>query len=70
MPPIRRIFEDREELLEYKKFVKPGHFYSPIPSIEEIKENEDRVFGDIPRKILGVELNEDDQLSLFFKFKK
>ncbi len=70
IPSIKRLFDDREELLGYKKFVKPGHFYSPIPSIEEIKENEDRVFGDIPRKISGVELNEDDQLSLFRKFKK
>jgi len=69
IPRIRRLFEDRKELFEYRKFARPGHFYSPIPSIEEIKKNEDRVFGDIPRKISGVELNENDQLSLFKKFK-
>ena len=29
----------KEELQQSHRFVPPGHFYSPIPSVDEIKQN-------------------------------
>jgi predicted O-methyltransferase YrrM len=46
-------------------FVPPGHFYSPLPSITEIRECEDKIFSRVPRKIEGVDICEAEQISLF-----
>ncbi|MFQ5963178.1 MAG: class I SAM-dependent methyltransferase [Candidatus Scalinduaceae bacterium] len=48
----------------------PGHFYSPIPSIEEVKIKEKKIFNNIPNKISGVNLNEEGQLNLLRQLKK
>jgi len=45
-------------------YAPPGHFYSPIPCLEEIKRNEKKIFGICPPNIPGLELNESEQLSL------
>jgi hypothetical protein len=45
----------------------PGHFYSPIPAIGELKSIEDEIF-DIPPRIRGVDLNEKEQLELLRQF--
>jgi hypothetical protein len=49
----------------------PGHFYSPIPSIEEIKRSEEKIFHtkNMPREIPGIDLNEKGQLALLGEFK-
>jgi hypothetical protein len=52
------------------KFVPPGHFYSPLPSIEEVRRNEEKIFHRVPDKIPGIDLNEEGQLSLFNEFKE
>jgi hypothetical protein len=41
----------------------PGHFYSPVPSMKEIKRNEGRIFGR-PDHLDGLDLNEESQLAL------
>ncbi len=41
-----------------------GHFYSPIPALWEIKENEKRIFSEYSETIPGVNLNVESQLSL------
>lgn len=46
----------------------PGHFYSPIPSLKRIREEESKIFK-IPRSIPGVDLNEAKQLRLLEEFK-
>ena len=46
----------------------PGHFYSPIPSLKRIREEESKIFK-TPRSIPGVDLNEDQQLRLLEEFK-
>lgn len=46
------------------RFAPPGHFYSPIPSLDEIRKAESRIFENIPRNILGLELHESEQLKL------
>jgi hypothetical protein len=49
--------------------VPPGHFYSPIPSLEDIKTKEKLIFDNIAREIPGIELNEEHQLKLLKCFK-
>ncbi|HLL77564.1 MAG TPA: class I SAM-dependent methyltransferase [Pyrinomonadaceae bacterium] len=41
----------------------PGHFYSPIPSIEEVERDAERIFK-IPGSLPGIDLNEAGQLEL------
>ena len=61
----------RSELADLKKnrnFVPPGHFYSPIPSLDDIRRNEARIFGSIPKDIGGIENHEEEQLKLLEGF--
>lgn len=61
--------KDPQKSASYQ-FVPPGHYYSPIPSIEEIKLKENILWGP-PSKILkAIDLNEDKQLQLFDEFGK
>jgi hypothetical protein len=46
----------------------PGHYYSPIPCIEEIKSREAAIFDTVPRQLPGIDLNETEQASLFKEF--
>lgn len=56
-----------ERLSKYETWVPPGHFYSPIPDLDEIRAREADVF--MPeREIPGLELNEDKQLKLLESF--
>ncbi|CAG9932798.1 class I SAM-dependent methyltransferase [Candidatus Nitrotoga arctica] len=82
LPIINELISDREKLRtecnalihECKQlrsdcgFVPPGHFYSPIPSLEEIKKDESIIFGMMPRVIQGLELHETEQLHLLEGF--
>jgi hypothetical protein len=52
----------------YERFVPPGHFYSPIPSLDEIQRDEARIFGSMPRTIAGIDMNEAAQLRLLEAF--
>lgn len=45
-------------------FVPPGHYYSPIPSLDEVRRDEARIFGQVPRQIEGIDLREPAQLAL------
>ncbi|MFZ5907486.1 MAG: class I SAM-dependent methyltransferase [Nitrospirota bacterium] len=49
-------------------FAPPGHFYSPIPSLEEIERDEIKIFGSIPRSIPGIDLHEAEQIKLLEDF--
>jgi len=63
--------EINAELIALKRnqgFVPAGHFYSPIPCFDEIKNDEKRIFGNIPQTVMGVELNDKEQLQLLHKF--
>lgn len=51
-----------------QKMTKPGHFYSPIPNLEEIRKDEAKIFGSPPRTIPGIDLHEADQLDLLEDF--
>lgn len=47
----------------------PGHFYSPIPNLDEVNKDQDVIWGDIPLEVEGVDLNQEVQLRLFKEFK-
>jgi predicted O-methyltransferase YrrM len=75
LPILNQIVSERDklysELVALKKdqrFVPPGHFYSPIPSLDEIRRDESQIFRSIPRNILGIELYESEQLNLLDQF--
>jgi hypothetical protein len=40
-----------------------GHFYSPIPSLQEIRKHRDVIF-DVPEELPGIDLREKEQLGL------
>ena len=46
---------------------KPGHFYSPIPSREEVKSSADRIFSS--KDLLDIDLKIDKQFQLLETFK-
>ena len=45
-------------------FVPPGHFYSPIPSIDYVQSNEQRLFAEPPPTLPAIDLNEPGQIAL------
>lgn len=70
-PYLKQIFFDVRKVGLYKTWVPLGHFYSPIPSLTEIKAKENEIFGkQLTKKIPGINLNEEAQLELFEEFSK
>jgi hypothetical protein len=59
---------ERDMLLQWAgpepRYVPPGHYYSPMPSIADLRANSPRVFAPFPRELPGIELNETGQLAL------
>ena len=77
LPMLNKIVSERDklhaELVALKKtmrFAPPGHFYSPIPSLDDIRKDEAKIFGSIPAKIPGVQLNEEEQIKILNGFLK
>jgi len=54
----------RADLAHWKTWMSPGHFYSPIPSIDEIRTREDEIFGPPPPALPGIDLRDDEQVAL------
>lgn len=53
-----------------RTWVPPGHFYSPIPNMKEVKDKEDEIWGKGPGDIKGIDLNAEGQLRLLDVFSK
>lgn len=53
----------RGELARMKTWVPPGHFYSPIPSTDEVRARETEIFA-APPSLPAIELNAAAQLAL------
>ena len=74
LPAFQELLSERDELLSERDslrlsvsrqgFVPPGHFYSPIPSLDEVRNDEERIFGVFPRNLPGIELQESQQREL------
>ena len=58
---VRRL---REEVAAYQLGFPPGHFYSPIPSLDLVREREHEIFNEPGRTLPEVDLNESGQLAL------
>jgi predicted O-methyltransferase YrrM len=60
IPAVKRIYDD---LKLYKKGYPPGHYYSPLVSVEEIASNEKTIFS-LERDLHGISLNKEEQVAL------
>jgi predicted O-methyltransferase YrrM len=54
---------------ENKLFFPPGHYYSPIPSLEYIKQHDSDIFVEPLNQIPGIDLRDKEQLKLLESFK-
>jgi hypothetical protein len=54
----------RGEVAHWKTWMSPGHFYSPIPSLAELREREAQIWPDPPPSLPGIDLNVEGQLAL------
>ncbi|MEA2165286.1 MAG: hypothetical protein QOK37_3413 [Thermoanaerobaculia bacterium] len=54
----------RADLAHWKTWMSPGHFYSPIPSIDEVRSREAEIFATPPASLPGIDLRADDQIAL------
>lgn len=54
----------RADLAHWKTWMSPGHFYSPIPSIDEIRARDAELFGPPPPSLPGIDLRADKQIAL------
>ena len=64
VPAFRDTFEELQAYRHAFRFVPPGHFYSPLPSPEELRQDASRLFRSPPPTIPGIDLNEAKQLEL------
>jgi hypothetical protein len=63
-----RLQAEVDALRKGARFAPPGHFYSPIPSLEELERDAPVVFAPPPRSLPGVDLREEDQMALLRSF--
>jgi hypothetical protein len=61
---VRRLRTLEEDAAKVWGFAPPGHFYSAIPSLAQVREQEQRLFGPPPRTVPGIDLREEHQLAL------
>jgi SAM-dependent methyltransferase len=61
---LERLRSTEQRLARYELGWEPGHFYSPIPSLDRVRQREHAIYGDPPRSLPGIDLNEDVQLEL------
>ena len=54
----------RAEASQLTTWAPPGHFYSPVVSIDEIRMREAQVFGRNSKTVAGIDLREADQIEL------
>jgi hypothetical protein len=69
IPVLRALVAELVAAREAFRFAPPGHFYSPIPSAEEVGRNAQRLFAARPLELPGIALNESGQLALLEKLK-
>jgi hypothetical protein len=75
LPGISLLVDQHDQALSERdravEFVPPGHFYSPIPSIEDVMTREKEIWRDQKKPHLhgGIDWNEEHQLALMEQFK-
>ena len=72
--PAARLQAERDrlaaELDRYRTWVPPGHFYSPVPALDDVRRDEARIFGPAPAELPAIDLNADGQLALLPRFRE
>ncbi len=63
LPHIRSLYLENKEWKKYSR-VPPGHYYSPIVNIPQIKEKEDVLWEKKVDQIKGIQFNDEAQLQL------
>jgi predicted O-methyltransferase YrrM len=77
LPYIRTLVSENKRLTDnsrliketYESWVPPGHYYSPIPSVNELQEYKGRIY-DESKIINGIDLNAGNQILLLDEFRK
>ncbi|MES2524493.1 MAG: class I SAM-dependent methyltransferase [Gemmatimonadota bacterium] len=64
VPQVKALIAERDALRAASGLVPAGHYYSPIPSLDEVRRDDGLIFREFPRSIPGVDLREDEQLAL------
>lgn len=67
LPHIRTLYQENILWKRYSA-VPPGHFYSPIVNVSEIKEKENKIWDEQILSIDGINLAVEEQLSLLKQF--
>jgi predicted O-methyltransferase YrrM len=70
IPPIGKAVEELQSYRQTFRFAPPGHFYSPLPSPEEVSRDAGRLFGSPPEALPGIDLNEAAQLGLLQEIRR
>ena len=81
LPFVRRILGYRAEIRKIRKFLNnasskflffapPGHFYSPLPDINYLKQNKTKLFNIDCEIIPGIKINHQLQVELIEHFKE
>lgn len=64
---VRALETERDELraslAHWKTWMSPGHFYSPIPNLDEVRSREAKIWPPVPRTVPGIELNAGAQVA-------
>lgn len=64
----KEIEELKQKQLQYEIGWPPGHFYSPIPSLDQIKIIEYKIWGVPSKQVPGVALQENQQVEMLHQF--
>jgi methyltransferase family protein len=67
---LQGLIAERESVRRAFKSSYPGHFYSPIPSLKDIRRDERKIFGNMPESIPGMDLRDAAQMDLLQEFTK
>ncbi len=72
VPVVNAYIVEHDNLIRerdtFTRFVPPGHFYSPIPSIVEVMKDRERIWSAPPSSLPGIDLNDAGQLALLDEF--
>lgn len=70
MPYVKGLYAEVSEYKRNAKY-KPGHFYSPIVSVDDVKLNQDRIWKNRDESdIKGIDLKVNKQLALLTSFEE
>lgn len=67
LPPLAQIIALRN-LIRNSGFVPPGHFYSPVVAIDEVRQDAPRIFDCTKTTLGGIDMNEEAHLELLAHF--